>query len=110
MGCFGCTGQTFDGRWAGPLPYQDASECRIQLRANGHFDAVCRDESWVGAGRWEVREGRLRLTYLALARSGNPVADPQPLVLEVTGRGNTLEILDPHTRNRYQWRRILGGD
>jgi hypothetical protein len=31
-------------------------------------------------------------------------------VLEVTGRGNSLEILDPHTRNRYQWRRILGGD
>jgi hypothetical protein len=105
----GCTGQNLEGRWQGPLPYEDATDCRIRMFGSGAFDLVCANDAWIGAGRYDRTGEKLVFRYEALARKDEVVRDPPNLELTYVGRGNTLELRELHSREAFSWHRVMGG-
>jgi hypothetical protein len=87
-----CSGQNLEGAWFGPFPYPDADACRIRLYDDNRFDLACGQDEWVGAGKYERTEGGIRFLYIALARRGALVRQPEPVDVKFTGHGNRLEL------------------
>lgn len=92
LGTFGCTGQKLEGNWFGPLPLEDAKECRTQLFGNGRFTTYCKGEEWVGAGRYDSGPDTIRLKFDVLTRRGKVLSDPQPIGMTYVGHGNRIDL------------------
>jgi hypothetical protein len=103
----GCTGQSLEGNWNGPFPFEDAQECRIRIWNNSDFDLSCRgDNVWLGLGRWRQDGDTVSFTFEALAKRGEPVRPlPDPLVLNMAGRGATIDWTQPIDGRKFRWKR-----
>ena len=99
----GCTGQTIEGRWRGPLPYRGAEDCRVKLFSNGNFEIACQKDVWVGQGRYEFSHDKLTLTYAWLSHNKEIVKEPTPLVYDVEPEGNKIGLKADY--QNFTWQR-----
>jgi len=107
----GCSGQNLAGSWRGAIPWRSGDDCRIRLVPEGKFDLSCRDQvtgktdEWVGAGSYEVKDGEIAFTFVALTQRGEVIKPPfPPLQMATRGKGNTLEMSAPNFASK--WERI----
>lgn len=106
---FGCTGQNIEGAWRGPFPFDGAEDCLVKVQNNGSFTLGCREDVWVGAGKWRRQNNRLELDFVLLTHRGEAVRQRgEPLQLRLDGAGNTLCVgLPTDNGEPYCWRREL---
>jgi hypothetical protein len=108
---YGCTGQSLEGAWYGPLPIDEGgSDCRIRLYGNRTFDFTCRDPSnnardrELGAGRYSTDGTRITFDLRATANPDR-VSKIREKVFsaEFLGRGNEIDLTFPG--RRVTWKR-----
>jgi hypothetical protein len=101
-----CAGQQLEGRWRGPFPLTDATECVLNLYANRTFDLACGESNWIGAGRYRRDGDRMRFDFTVLHRNRTPVSRLPVLALSLQGRGNTV-VLRNEAGQRFALERRL---
>lgn len=74
------------------------------------MDAVCRNNEWVGSGRYAWDGRKLSLEFSALARRGALLKEPPTVEADVEGHGNTIVVRPSGVSQSYTWSRAMGGN
>jgi hypothetical protein len=95
------------GKWFGPMPLDEASDCKMELK-DSRFDFVCRGiNAWTGQGTYQVRANILRLEFNWIAQKGIVLKNkPEPVELKIDGQMNHLTVQMP-SGEKVIWLRNL---
>lgn len=69
---------------------------------------MCKDDKWVGVGRYERNDDRLSFTFDAVTHDGEVLKDPQPIVMKlVSTGGNEIALSVEGYDVIFKWQRRM---